>query len=163
MVSRLGNRGASSPGSSEPEQQAGTGVACSLRGWSVLARSHKESPEPGAVCEGAEVVAGAGSISVSLPRVQEEANTSTWTILFSVQTFKIFDQHLQPSPESLIPPNMGRCTLVEGPQHSLQECLSCVVLCICLWTPEGEPETPPQPLLLKTYFLEVYTYFLNLR
>lgn len=108
MVSRLGNRGASSPGSSEPEQQAGPGVACSLRGWSVLARSHKESPEPGAVCEGAEVVAGAGSISVSLPRVQEEANTSTWTILFSVQTFKIFDQHLQPSPESLIPPQHGQ-------------------------------------------------------
>lgn len=101
---QLGNGGASSPGSSEPEQQAARG---GLRAGSVLVRGRKETRELGTVCEGAGVGAGAGSFQSLSPGARGK-HGSTRTILFSVQTFEISDQHLQPSLQSLVPPQHGQ-------------------------------------------------------
>lgn len=96
LVTRSTGLGTEEPQHQGLQSQDSMGAPSSahrLRPWSVLG-----TWELGTAFEWADVRAGGGSFSVSLPRVQEANISVLRPFCFQVQTFRIFNEHLQPSP-----------------------------------------------------------------
>lgn len=94
-------RAASIPRSSVPEQQMGPRFACSLERLVRASRWSQGDWGAGAAVSGNRCGTGpgdsAGLFSVSFPAYKRRQDTSTEAISFSVQTSKLFNEHLRPS------------------------------------------------------------------